>query len=278
MTSERNDPQGGNLPSLVEVMQHLLGPEGCPWDRKQTFESLRPYVLEEAHEVVAALDAGDRNELKEELGDLLLQVVFLAELARAEGSFHIGDVVEAIREKLVRRHPWVFGTEREEDPEAALTRWERIKAEEKAARGERRGALDGVPLALPALLRALRVGEKAAAHGYDWPDVASVRAKVDEELRELDEALAREAREEAERELGDALFAMASLGRKLSIDPEAALRGALNRFSERFGHAERIAEAEGTPLREMDEARREQLWNRAKALTKAPDSGTSRRP
>ncbi len=268
---------GESLPELVAVMQRLLGPEGCPWDREQTFQSLRPYVLEEAHEVVAALDADDRAGLKEELGDLLLQVVFLAELARAEGSFHIGDVISAIREKLVRRHPWVFGQEREQDPDAALARWERIKAQEKAARGERKGALEGVPLALPALLRALRVGEKAAAVGYDWPDARFVRAKVDEELHELDEAMARDEASAIERELGDVLFAMASLGRKLGIDPEAALRGALDRFSTRFGHAERLAETEGKPLADLDETARDRLWERAKAR-EITNSGSAGRP
>ncbi len=265
--AERSGGDGRSLPRLVEVMRTLLGPEGCPWDREQTFETLRPYVLEEAHEVVAAIDTGDRTELREELGDLLLQVVFLSELARAEGTFHVDDVVEAICEKLVRRHPWVFGEEREQDPDAALARWERIKAEEKAKRGERKGALSGVPVALPALLRALRVGEKAAAVGYDWDEPRGARAKVDEELAELDTAAAAGDLEAAERELGDALFALASYGRKLGLDPETALRRALDRFSERFARAERMAEAEGRSLRELTPEESDDLWDRAKAAT-----------
>ncbi|HEY8428762.1 MAG TPA: nucleoside triphosphate pyrophosphohydrolase, partial [Sandaracinaceae bacterium] len=215
--------EGESLKELVEVMRRLLGEGGCPWDRAQTLETLRPYVVEEAFEVVDAIDRGSRELLCEELGDLLMQVVFCAELARAEGAFGIDDVVAGIRDKLVRRHPHVFGDARISGPGEALASWERIKAEEK----KDRGVLEGIPVAMPALARAVRVGEKAARVGYDWPDAAGVRAKIDEELRELD---ACRSREEEERELGDLLFAIASWARKRAIDPEAALRRALDRF------------------------------------------------
>ena len=261
--------RGENLPELVSIMQRLLGPDGCPWDREQTLESLRPYVIEEAHEVVDAIDSGDPRELCEELGDLLLQVVFQAEIARGKGWFGPGDVVEAIANKMTRRHPWVFGDESMDTAEGTVSRWEAIKAAEKraatdGAEDRPKGALEGVPRALPALLRATRVGEKASAVGYDWPDAAGAREKVDEELGELDQALASGDREAMERELGDVLFALASLARKQQLDPEAALRGTLARFSARFGFAEEQAHAEGRGLRERTPEELDLLWQRAK--------------
>jgi len=253
--------KGANLPRLVEVMQSLLAPDGCPWDRDQTLETLRPYVIEEAFEVVDAIDQGDPKLLREELGDLLLQIVFQAELARAAGWFGPDDVVDGICEKLLRRHPHVFGDEDADDATAALHNWERLKKKEKAGRG----ALDGVPVALPALLRAVRVGEKAAAVGYDWPDADGARHKVDEELAELDRALEADDDARAEAELGDVLFALASLGRKRGIDPEAALRGTLDRFSRRFSIAEKLARDEGNSLDVLDADALDALWERAKA-------------
>jgi tetrapyrrole methylase family protein/MazG family protein/ATP diphosphatase len=256
-----DEQRGQNLPRLVGVMQSLLAPEGCPWDREQTLETLRPYVIEEAFEVVDAIDKGDPTLLREELGDLLLQIVFQAELARAAGWFGPDDVVDAICEKLVRRHPHVFGDEDATDAAAALGNWERLKKAEKAGRG----ALDGVPVALPALLRAVRVGEKAAAVGYDWPDADGAQAKVDEELAELDRALDADDMTRAEAELGDVLFALASLSRKRGLDPEAALRGTLERFSQRFSAAETFARTEGKGLDELDPEALDALWVRAKA-------------
>lgn len=259
--------EGTNLPALVDVMRQLLGPDGCPWDKEQTLESLRPYVVEEAHEVVEAIDQGNPEAHREELGDLLFQIVFQAELARAAGDFVLDDVIEAIRAKMVRRHPWVFGDEKSAGSGAeALGRWEQQKSKEK----RERGALGGVPAALPALLRAQRVGEKAAAHGYDWADAAGPRAKVDEELAELDEALARidegpAARAAAEGELGDLLFAISSLARKRGLDAEAALRGSLDRFSSRFRYAELAAQAAGGELKDLDDVGRDALWEEAKA-------------
>jgi len=245
-------------------MQTLLGPDGCPWDREQTLESLRQYVIEEAHEVVDAIDRGKPDMLREELGDLLLQVVFQAALTDRDGWFGIDDVVEAICEKLVRRHPWVFGDDDVADADAAIDGWEAIKAKEK----RERGALGGVPVALPSLLRAVRVGEKASAVGYDWPDAGGPRAKIDEELSELDEAAGANDAEALERELGDLLFALATYGRKQGLDPEAALRKSLNRFASRFRHCELEARRQGKSLREYSDAELDSLWEKAKEAEK----------
>ncbi len=249
---------------LLTLMDRLLADDGCPWDRAQTPRTLRPYVLEEAHEVVEAIDSGDPKALREELGDLLFQVVFLSAMAERNGWFSFDDVASGIHEKMVRRHPWVFGEERADDEDAAIGRWEAIKAKEKAERGEteKKSALDGVPRALPALLRALRVGEKAGAVGYDWGDVAGARAKVNEELVELDEALDGDDDERIEAELGDVLFALASVARKRRVDPESALRTTLERFGQRFRIAEELAGEAG--LRALDNAQRDNLWEQAK--------------
>ena len=256
---------GESLAALVDLMQTLLGPNGCPWDREQTLETLRQYVIEEAYEVVDAIDRGQPEMLREELGDLLLQVVFQAALTDQQGWFDIDGVVDAISEKLVRRHPWVFGDEEVDDASGAINSWEAIKAKEK----KEKGALAGVPVSLPSLLRAVRVGEKASAVGYDWPDAGGPRAKIDEELRELDDAAARGDVEALEHELGDLLFALATYGRKQGLDPEAALRASLNRFSARFRHCELSAEADGKDLRDYSEAQLDELWERAKKLEQA---------
>jgi tetrapyrrole methylase family protein/MazG family protein/ATP diphosphatase len=251
---------GSTLPRLVQIMQRLLAPDGCPWDREQTLQSLRNYVIEEAHEVVDAIDRGDPAELREELGDLLLQIVFQSELARAQGWFGPDDVVAAICEKLIRRHPHVFGDTKVSGTDEVLVNWEKIKASEKRGRG----ALDGVPVALPSLLRALRMGEKAARVGFDWPNGQGARDKVSEELGELDQALASGDKAQAERELGDLLFALVSYARKLELDPEAALRGTLARFAERVRHVERAALAGGRPAEELSPAELDALWVAAK--------------
>lgn len=256
---------GATLPRLVAIMQRLLSPTGCPWDREQTLESLRPYVVEEAHEVVDAIDRGDPDALREELGDLLLQIVFQSELARARGWFGPDDVVDAISTKMVRRHPHVFGEERLETSGQVLEAWERRKAREREARGEAKGALDGVPVAMPALLRAVRIGDKAARVGYDWKDATGVRAKVDEELAELDEAVRAADRERMQEELGDVLFALASWARLSGIDPEASLRGALDRFTARFREAERRARDRGLCIDQLTDLERDALWNEVKA-------------
>jgi MazG family protein len=251
---------GATLPRLAEVMQRLLAPDGCPWDREQTLLSLRPFVIEEAYEVVDAIDSGSPEDLREELGDLLMQIVFQAELARRQGWFGLDDVVAAISEKLVRRHPHVFGDTTVSGTEEVLANWEKLKAAEK----KDRGLLDSLPKSLPALLRAVRIGEKAARVGYDWPDVSGVRAKIDEELAELDVALSADDAKRAEEELGDVLFALASLARKRGLDPETALRGTLDRFTTRLQSAEALARDAGTTLPELDDAARDVLWQRVK--------------
>jgi tetrapyrrole methylase family protein / MazG family protein len=253
---------------LLAIMARLRGPGGCPWDREQTLASLRPYVLEETYEVLEAIDAGDPREHCEELGDLLLQIVFQAQLTKEAGQFAFEDVAQAISDKLVSRHPHVFGDVAVHDAEAVLRQWAELKRKEKQARGRGQSVLEGVPRELPALARADRLTEKASRVGFDWPDPAGARAKVDEELRELDQAIAAGDRTEIEHELGDALFALANLARKLSIAPEEALRGTVRRFIERFEHVEReLARAGVAPgtatLEQMD-----RLWDEAKVLSR----------
>ncbi len=242
---------GESLPRLVAVRRALLAPDGCPWDREQTPDSLKRYVLEEACEVIDAIESRDATHLREELGDLLLQVVFQAEIARRQGDFGPDDVVAGIVEKLVRRHPHVFGVENPdgsrgprpsvEDAAEVLKNWERQKSVEKAGRG----LLEGVPRSLPALVRAQRIGEKVARVGFDWPTVEGSRAKVAEELGELDAAIARGDSDAMEEELGDVLFALVNLARHLpaegsaGIDAEAALRRTIDKFTSRFAHVEK---------------------------------------
>jgi nucleoside triphosphate diphosphatase len=260
---------------LIEIMAALRTPEtGCPWDLAQNFSTIAPYTLEEAYEVADAIARGDLAELKDELGDLLLQVAFHARMAEEQGAFDFGDVVQAITEKLVRRHPHVFGDERSSTPQAVEGLWERIKAAEKAARNGARpqGALAGVPVALPALTRALKLQEKAGKVGFDWNDPHAVLRKIREEADEIEAALGgtrgagpASPAPEAAAEVGDLLFAAVNLARHLRADPETLLRGTNQKFERRFGAIERALAAKGkTPsqatLEEMDT-----LWDEAKA-------------
>ena len=227
---------------LVELMQRLLAADGCPWDREQTPATLRKYVLEEACEVIDAIDSGDRAQIREELGDLALQVVFLGELMRREGAFGPDDVIQSITDKLVRRHPHVFADTAVSGSDEVLQNWERIKANEK----KDRGILDGVPRSMPALTRAQRVGEKVHRVGFDWPDARGSRAKVSEELAELDAAIAGGDPKRVEEELGDMLFALVNLARHVRVDAEGALRGTIEKFQRRFAHVEsRVKERHG---------------------------------
>ncbi len=264
---------GAEVCQLVGLMQRLLGPGGCPWDREQTLETLVPYLIEETYEVVDALAEGSVADHCEELGDLLLQIVFQSELRFAEGAFGIDDVARGIVAKLVRRHPHVFpdaggALASAEDAEKVVANWAKLKAAEKAEKGKR-GALDGIPKSAPALLRATRAGEKAGAVGFDWPDVAGPRAKIDEELRELDAARATGDREEMQRELGDLLFATANLGRKLGLDAEQALRGATDRFARRFAHLEQALGAQGRAVADAPPDEQDRLWESAKRAERA---------
>ncbi|HET9595187.1 MAG TPA: nucleoside triphosphate pyrophosphohydrolase [Anaeromyxobacteraceae bacterium] len=251
---------------LLAIMARLRGPDGCPWDREQTLASLRPYVLEETYEVLEAIDLGDPREHCEELGDLLLQIVFQAQLAREAGQFAFEDVAEAISNKLVSRHPHVFGDADVKDAEGVLRQWAELKRKEKVAKGGGKSVLEGVPRELPALARADRLTEKASRIGFDWPDAAGARAKVDEELGELDAALASGDRADIEHELGDALFALANLARKLQLAPEEALRGAVGRFIARFEHVERGLAAAGVAHGKATLEQMDRLWEEAKVL------------
>jgi tetrapyrrole methylase family protein/MazG family protein/ATP diphosphatase len=258
---------GSTLTRLVGVMRRLLAPDGCPWDREQSFESLRRYVLEEACEVIDAVESGDRTALKEELGDLLLQVVFQAELARKEGAFAIDDVVSGIVEKLVTRHPHVFGDLDAKSADEVLRNWEKIKAQEK----KDRGILGGVPKSLPALVRAQRVGEKVHRVGFDWADAKGSRAKVAEELGELDRAIEHGDAAKIEEEMGDVLFALVNLSRHVDVDAEGALRRTIDKFTKRFAHVEARVKAEHGGWGDPGEARKlplevlDRYWEEAKS-------------
>ena len=254
---------GANLTRLVGLMQRLLAPDGCPWDREQTLPTLLPYLVEETYEVVDALQSGNVADHCEELGDLLLQVIFQAELRHAEGAFGIDEVIDGIVRKLIRRHPHVFGDVQANNAEEALASWAKLKATEKAKKGKK-GALDGIPRSAPALVRAMRAGEKAGAVGFDWPDVAGVRDKVNEELAEFDEACANKDRKAMSDELGDLLFAVTNLARKLDLDAEHALREATDRFGRRFRHMEERLEADGRTVKSATPNEQNTLWEEAK--------------
>jgi tetrapyrrole methylase family protein/MazG family protein/ATP diphosphatase len=243
------EQRGQTYPSLVAIMQRLLATDGCPWDREQSYESLRKYVLEEACEVIDAIDSGNPDALKDELGDLLLQVVFLGELARRDEAFGPDDVVRAIVEKLVRRHPHVFGEARVSGSAEVLTNWDKIKLQEYGDRG----VLAGLPRSFPALARAQRISEKVSKVGFDWPDARGSRDKVSEELAELDEAVAGGSHERIESELGDVLFALVNFARHQGVNAEQALRKTADRFSNRFAHVEqRVNQQHGGFPRDKD--------------------------
>jgi nucleoside triphosphate diphosphatase len=252
---------------LLAIMAALRTPKtGCPWDLEQNFATIAPYTLEEAYEVADAIARDDLTNLKEELGDLLLQVVFHARMAEELGAFDFGDVVEAITSKLIRRHPHVFGDEGSQTPQAVEGLWERIKAEEKAARGgvENTGALAGVPVALPALTRALKLQTKASKVGFDWNDPRAVLHKIREEADEIEAALDGNATDAAG-EVGDLLFAAVNLARHLRADPEAVLRGTNQKFERRFAAIEHALAAEGKKPQDATLAEMDALWDEAKA-------------
>jgi ATP diphosphatase len=266
-----------DIARLIEIMAALRTPgSGCPWDLEQSFASIAPYTIEEAYEVADAIMRGDLDDLRDELGDLLLQVVFHARMAQEQGAFDFGDVVQALTEKLIRRHPHVFGEARGLTPKAVEGLWERIKAQERARKPQARGregattALAGVPVALPALTRALKLQAKAGKVGFDWNDPLAVLAKIREEADEIEAELAAGQRTAAAGEVGDLLFAVVNLARHLDADPEATLRAANRKFEQRFAAIERaLADRGKTPqaatLEEMEE-----LWNEAKAAERAP--------
>lgn len=268
--SDPTDPAAGaRFTRLVEIMARLREPGGCPWDREQTFDTIKPYTLEETYEVLDAIERRDWRGLCEELGDLMLQAVFYAQMAEEEGRFTINDSLDAINEKLVRRHPHVFGDGDAKTSQQVLKRWDEIKAEEKAGRGETpKGLLDGVPRNQPSLAEAAQISRKAARAGFDWENLGQVMEKVREEIAELEQAQAGQSRDEIEGELGDLLFTIVNVARFLDVDPEQALRRMNLKFRDRFGYVERALVEKGSTL-EQSKAEHgieemEALWQRAK--------------
>ena len=259
--SPLSDQAAAEFARLVRIMAALRAPDGCPWDREQTHESLRPYLIEETYEVLDSIDRKAYAELKKELGDLLLHIVFHAQLADEEQLFNVADVLREISEKLIRRHPHVFGDVTVNSTDDVNKQWEQIKLNED----HKPNLLSGVPKHQPALNRAYRVQEKAAAVGFDWPSDEPVWAKLTEEIAELKHELEQGDRAKAEAEFGDLLFTMVNLGRKLNIHPEEALRGTIQKFTDRFLQIElRLSEA-GIPVHEAGLEKMDDLWNQVKA-------------
>ncbi|HJS75070.1 MAG TPA: nucleoside triphosphate pyrophosphohydrolase [Vicinamibacteria bacterium] len=252
---------GDELLKLMALMARLRSADGCPWDREQTMRSLRPFVLEEAYELVEAIGGGEKDSIREELGDLLLEIVFVNQIAVEEDLFRMEDVIRGIHDKLVRRHPHVFEAERVSSANKALERWEEIKEREKGARAS---AIDGVAASLAALARAQKVSTRAAKAGFDWQSAGDVKAKVEEELGELATAIASGSASAIEEEMGDILFALSNLARHLEVDAEVALTAAIEKFSRRFRHLESALRAEGRSVKDAGMEELDQLWEAAK--------------
>jgi ATP diphosphatase len=264
-----HDPNGG-MPRLLEIMRRLRDPNsGCPWDIEQNFATIAPYTIEEAYEVADAIERKAWDELKGELGDLLFQSVFHAQMAAEAGLFNFDDVANTMSDKMVARHPHVFGDEsRDKTAQQQTQDWEQIKAAERAARAQS-GVLEGVAIGLPALLRAHKLQKRAARVGFDWPDITQVLDKLVEEAAELAEAKAQLGADEIEEEMGDLLFVMANLARHLGVEPEAALRRANAKFTRRFAHIEAALAQQGKTPQQSNLAEMDALWNSAKAVDKA---------
>ncbi len=252
---------------LVQLMTTLRGPDGCPWDRKQTLPDLKPYVIEEAYEVVDAIDRDDRAALLEEVGDLLLEAVFIAEITRSEETFDVYDSITAIHDKLVRRHPHVFGDTVATDAEEVLVNWEKLKSAERKA--ENKSVLSGVPRSMPALLKAGRLTEKAARVGFDWRRTEDVFEKLDEEIEELREAVASGETSKVHNEIGDLLFTIANIARKVNVNPEEALQSTNRKFMRRFESMESKVRERGQNLDELQLEEMDHLWDEAKAAERA---------
>jgi MazG family protein len=271
----RRAPQeaaGREFQQLVDIMARLRGPGGCPWDREQTIESLRGFVLEETYEVLDAIDRGDHDALLGEIGDLLFEGVFLAQVESDDGRFTVADSLRAIAAKLIRRHPHIFGTteSKVKTPTQVVEQWEQIKArEQKDAGEERRSILRGVPKAMPSLLRAHEIGTRVAAVGFDWAKSSDVVEKIEEEVSELRRAIEGEGLARAEEEMGDLLFSIANLARKLGIEPESALRKANEKFSARFEAVERAFDARGASVHDATLEEMEKQWGIVKSATAA---------
>jgi MazG family protein len=268
--SEPLGPAAAGFARLIEIMDRLRSPGGCPWDREQTFDSIKPYLLEETYEVMDSIDARDWEGLADELGDLLLQVVFFSQMAREAGYFDVTDAIEAINSKLVRRHPHVFADGEAKTAEDVTRKWDEIKAGEKVSRPKPKGLLAGVPRSLPALMEARQIASRAAGAGFDWKNVDEVLDKLREELAELDgarQAMSQErpgSQEALQDEIGDLLFVIVNIARFLKVDPEQALRGTNAKFRRRFGHVEQGLEAQGKSLKDAAIEEMERLWQEAK--------------
>lgn len=245
-------------------MARLRSPEGCPWDREQSFDTIKPYLLEETYEVMDSIDARDWAGLADELGDLLLQVVFFSQMAQEAGHFDVTDAIEAINNKLVRRHPHVFSDGDAKTSDEVLRKWDEIKTTEKAAKPK--GLLAGVPRSLPALMEASKIASRAAGAGFDWNNVDEVLEKLREELAELDGARKAGSPEAMQDEIGDLLFVIVNIARFLKVDPEQALRGTNDKFRRRFEHVEKGLEAQGKAPKEATVEEMERLWQEAKKL------------
>ena len=268
MSDGKRKNTGELFEELVAVMARLRGEGGCPWDREQTHASLKRYALEETYELLEAIDEGDDGAMREELGDVLLQVVFHAQMASEDRRFAIEEVMTGLRDKLVRRHPHVFGDEKAADSDAVLRNWEKVKALEKqkpSGGAQGHSLFTSVPRAMPALARAQRIGDKAAGVGFDWPDVEPVWGKVEEELEELKEAAGTGEADRMEAELGDLLFSVVNLSRFLKVQAEEALEGAIARFHQRFAHIEQELAARGKTVDEASFEEMDALWEQAKA-------------
>jgi len=255
------------IENLIEIMATLRGEPGCPWDKAQTRDSLKPFLLEEAYEVIDAIDKKGTDELVEELGDLLLQVVFHSRLGEEQGEFDLSDVITAVSEKMIRRHPHIFGEITVDGADEVLENWEDIKRKEKHVSTQAESMLN-IPEVLPALMRALKVQEKAARVGFDWDDVKEAMDKVYEEMNELKEVYKTNASDRIREELGDLLFACVNVARFLKVDPELALRDATKKFIRRFGYVEREAAKNDKNLQNMNLQQMDKLWEQGKNLEK----------
>jgi len=255
---------GPKFQQLVEIMQRLRGPGGCPWDREQTFDSIKPFTLEETYEVLDAIDRRDYPGLAEELGDFMLQAVFYAQMADEQDLFSIGDALDAINQKLIRRHPHVFGEQSAENASDVLRIWGKAKAAEKKERGGEDGLLAGVPRALPALVEAQQIASRAAGAGFDWENAEQVIEKLHEEMAEFDQARRNASQAELEDEMGDLLFVLVNLARFVKVDPEQALRRTNAKFRKRFGYIERRLGEAGKTLAQSNIEEMEALWQEAK--------------
>ena len=262
----RHDDRDGDFSQLVSIMEKLRGPGGCPWDKEQDFGTLRRYIVEEAYELVEAIEDGDERAILEESGDLLLQVVFIAQIASEKGSFTIRDVLRKICSKLIQRHPHVFGDLNVADSEEVMRNWEAIKTVEKKKNGNDSSILSGIPRSMPSLLKAFRTQERAAKFGFDWPagDASPVLGKVKEELAEIQEALSSGHGSRIGEEIGDLLFAAVNLSRHCGVNPEEALQQASRKFAERFRFVENSVAESGRPWKEFSLDELDDFWEKAK--------------